>query len=365
MRKRIREPKIYKSGGLYCFRITDNFGKRKEIKALTGREAKLKRGEMLKQLFSDLSGGCVYRVTFEQGIKFWRDHKENTVVVNSLGRYETIIKNFNAFLSKVYPDLKYFDETLKDDNFALNYRNYRLKLGRANKTVTDEEILLSSVYEALIKKNKIPHKNPFSELEPLAVEPVQNRRVIPDSELIKFFEVVKSMSQGIYWYGLFMTLYFTGMRRDEVRLMKKMSVNFDSGYFELPKSKTKKGKMISKTVPIHPKLIPMLEEAIARSKSEYVFPDEDGEVMPKNKIRDVMMKICEISGIPKATPHDFRHTWTTKARLAGMSNEARREVGGWSSNNVMEKTYTHYPDERIKSEYFAVDFLECLVKSKP
>lgn len=358
MRRRYREPEIDKKGKLYWFRITDSFGKRKEIKAFTKREAKVMRADMLKQLFSDLGNGFAYRITLEQGKQYWKENKKDTVTASSLERYGTILENFTIFLKSEYPNIRYLDETLKDDNFALKYRKYRLQKGRATKTVKDEEIVLSEMYELLIKKNKIPHKNPFSELKPLAIEPVQIRRVLSNDDLKKFFEVAKSMSQPVYWYGLFMILYSAGMRRDEVRLMKKASVNFDSGYFELPKSKMKKDKVISKTVPIHPKIVPILKEAIARSKSEYVFPDDDGEAMPKNKIRDEMMKICKIAGIPKSTPHDFRHTWTTKTRLAGMSNEARREVGGWSSNDVMEKTYTHYPDAKIRDEYFAVDFLD-------
>ena len=102
----------------------------------------------------------------------------------------------------------------------------------------------------------------------------------------------------------------------------------------------------------------ILIEAVSRSKSEYVFPNRDGQVLPRNAIRDRMLRICTAAGIPKATPHDFRHTWSTKARLAGMSNESRREVGGWSSDEVMNSTYTHYPLEKIKEEYFGVNFLD-------
>jgi len=272
--------------------------------------------------------------------------------------------NFKAFITTKYPRFKYFDETQEDDCFALNYRNYRLKQGRASKTVHDEESMLSDLYKLLIRKKKISNLNPFSELEPLLVEPVQKRRAIPNDELVKFFDIAKRDSSKIFWYGLFMTLYMTGMRRDQVRLMEKSWANFETGHFEFPQTKTMKGKVISKTVPIHPELKSILAEAISRSKSVYVFPNRDGKVLPKNAIRDRMQRICAAANIIKSTPHDFRHTWSTKARMSGMSNEARREIGGWSSDEVMNSTYTHYPEQKVQDEYFGVKFLDFMSSSK-
>lgn len=365
-RQRFREPKIQKRGKYFVIRVTFPDGRRQFVKlGKTEQEAKLNYHDYMLQLLnkkSDFQGD--YRATIEQGVNFWKENKKNTITDSSFNRYDIYLRNFSGFLKDKYPQLKYFDESQKEDSFALNFRNYRLGNGAATKTVDGEEAVIASVYKLLIKKKKIPNINPFEELEPLAVVPVQERRVIPKDELKKFFEGAKEISERIFWYGIYMVIYFTGMRRDEVRLMEKSWVNFGTGHFEIPKVKMNKKKIISKTVPIHPQVRLIVEEAIARSKSKYVFPDEDGEAMPKNKSRYMMHKICKMEGIPKATPHDFRHTWSTKSRLAGMSNEARREVGGWSSNEVMEKTYTHYPEERVRSEYFAVDFLDFMDKPK-
>ena len=64
------------------------------------------------------------------------------------------------------------------------------------------------------------------------------------------------------------------IRRDELRLMLKTWVNFETGFFEIPKAKNKKGKVVSKTVPIHPQLKPVLLEMIKRSKTKYLVPDD-------------------------------------------------------------------------------------------
>ncbi len=312
---------------------------------------------MTKQVMSENSGTASYRITIDQGIEFYNGSKKNTVVENSLTRYKAIFDNLKSFLKAKYPQIVYFDETQKIDSLGLDFREYRLGLGRASKTVSDEEMVLSSLYKLLIKKNKIVHKNPFSELDPLMVEPRQLRRVIPKEELNKFFNTAKEQGKEIYWYGIFMVFYATGMRRDELRFMEKSWVNFETNHFEIPSTKTMKGKVISKAIPIHPDLKPILEEAIARSNSKYLFPNKDGTVQHKNKFRVNMKRISRLAGIPEGTPHDFRHTFSTMSRLGGMSNEARRTIGGWSNDEVMNSTYTHYPEDKIQAEYFKLDIL--------
>jgi integrase len=365
MRQRFRTPKkIYKRGKWWCFRITDSFGKRRVIKSSTKEDALAKLRIMPQQMMSDMCETVSYRITLEQGIVYWLEHKKDSVVSRSLERYRTMGNHLIGFMKERYPRFKYIDETQKEDAFALAYRNFRFEKGRATKTVSDEENAFSDLYKFLAKKKKIYLRNPFSELEPISIEPVQQRRVLPNEELKKFFKGALRISQKIYWYGVFMVFMVTSMRREELRLMEKVRVNLETGFFEIPKTKTRRRKVISKTVPIHPQLKVVLQEAITRSTNKYLFPNQDGEPMPKNKMRDTMRRICKMVGIPMATLNDLRHTWSTKTRLAGMSNEARREIGGWSSDEVMNTTYTHYPDAKISEEYFGVNFMDFLDDSE-
>lgn len=359
MRKRYRVPKkIYRRGKWFCFRITDSFGNRKEVRSPTREEAVAKLRSMPQQMMSDISGVVSYRITVEQGIQYWLEHKKNTVESSSLERYQTNRAHLLEFMKSEFPRLKFIDETQKEEGFALRFRRYRFAQGRATKTVKDEEDTLSNLYGFLAKKKKIYPRNPFRELEPIAVQLVQKRRVLPKDELKKFFDEALRMSQKIYWYGVYMVTFFTSMRRDEYRLMQKSQVNFETGYFEIPKTKIKKDKVISKTVPIHPQLKPILLEAVARAKGKYLFPNTDGKPMPKNKMRDTMQRICKRVGILMATLNDLRHTWSTMTRLAGMSSESRREIGGWSSDEVMNAVYTHYPEAVVLEEYFKVNFMD-------
>ncbi len=366
MRKRYRVPTVIKKRGKWwCFRITDSFGRRKVIKSPTKEDALAKLRIMPQQIMSDMSEAVSYRITVEQGIEFWLEHKRDTIQSRSLDRYRTDCHHLLDFMKVQYPGFKYFDETQKGDDFALQYRRYRLEKGRATKTVQDEEDTLSNLYKFLAKKKKIYPRNPFSELDPIAIEPVQKRRALSKDELKKFFIGAAEVNDGTDWYGLYLTNYLTSMRRNELRFMLKSQVNFETGHFEIPKAKNKKGKVISKTIPIHPQLMKVLKEAVTKSPGQYLFPDLDGEPMPQNKMRDMMQTICRKVGIPMATLNDLRHTWASKTRLAGMSNEARRDVGGWCSDEVMNSVYTHYPEAKKQEEYFSVNFMDFQDEPKP
>jgi len=85
-----------------------------------------------------------------------------------------------------------------------------------------------------------------------------------------------------------------------------------------------------------------------------VFPNSEGNLLHKNKIRDKMHEICEKVGIAKATPHDLRHTFASRPEL---SSKTKQEIGGWSSKQVMEKTYNNPPENIIRDEYFKVSFI--------
>jgi len=158
---------------------------------------------MPQQMMSDMSEGVSYRITVEQGIEYWMEHIKNTVQERSLEKYRTTCRHLQNFMKAEYSRYQFFDEMQKEDRLALHYRRFRFSKKKATKTVKDEEGNLSNLYTFLAKKKKIHSRNPFSELDPITVEPVQKRRVLPKEELKKFFEGALRISAVIYWYGVF------------------------------------------------------------------------------------------------------------------------------------------------------------------
>jgi integrase len=349
MRKRIRIPGIYRRGRWYYFRTINSFGKRVVIKSLSQREAMLKREGMLKQLFSAASEQPTYRVEIGQGIDFWLSSKKGRIDESSYLRYRGCMDNFRNFLSLKRPDLKYFDEVLPE--YIREFMEYRLsEKHRATKTINVERMALNNLFSVLIEHNKIPADNPVTKIKAFKVIKIQKRRCLSDDELVKFLEGAKVESGSIDWYAMYFTLYVTGMRRDEVRKLEKKYVDLSKGLITILDTKTDKPKII----PIHPQLRPVLKKAIEQHKGALVFPNSEGRLLHKNKLRDKMHEICEKVGIEKATVHDLRHTFASRQ---GLPDRVKQIIGGWSSKQVMEKTYIHTPEDYVRDEYFKVDFM--------
>jgi len=349
MRKRIRVPGIYRRGRWHCFRTINSFGKRVVIKSLSQREAMLKREGMLKQLFSAASEQPTYRIEIGQGIDFWLSSKKGRIDDSSYLRYRGCMDNFRNFLSLRRPDLKYFDEVLPE--YIREFMEYRLsEKHRATKTVNVERMAINNLFSVLIEHNKIPADNPVTKIKPFKVIKVQKRRCLSDDELVKFLEGAKVESGNIDWYAIYFTLYVTGMRRDEVRKLEKKYVDLSKNLITILDTKTDKPKII----PIHPQLRPVLKKTIEQHKGVLVFPNSEGRLLHKNKMRDKMHEICEKVGIEKATVHDLRHTFASRQ---GLPDRVKQIIGGWSSKQVMEKTYIHTPEDYVREEYFKVDFI--------
>ncbi len=350
MRKRFRIPKtIYRRGHFYCFKITNSSGKRIEVKSLTEKEARLKLLKMPEQIFSSMSDRPTYRITFEQGIDFWLKTKKGSIDDTSYIRYNGYMKNFKEFLSVKRSNLKYFDEIQSEH--IKEFMDYRInEKQRATKTVNSERMALYNLFSILIEHNKISGINPVAKIRSLKVIKVQKRHCLSDEELAKFLEGAKAESRDINWYAIYLTLYICGFRRDEVRKMEKSYVDLSKGIITIEDTKTDRPKII----PVHPELKPVLQKAIAQAKGKYVFPDSKGNILNKNKMRNKMIEICEKVGIVKATIHDLRHTFASRP---GLSSKTKQEIGGWSSKQVMEKTYNNPPEDVIRDEYFKASFI--------
>lgn len=349
MRKRFRMPKtIYRRGRWHCFKVTTSYGKRVEIQSATLEEARKKRNEIEKQIFSAVSDTPNYRVEIDKGIDFWLKYKKGRIDESSFIRYEVYVDNFKEFLKAVYPNLQYLDEI--QPRHIEEFMQYRLAQGKATKTINSEKQALFNLFEILINNKKISGGNPAAKVTALKNIKVQKRRALTEDELYKFFEGVKAESKEINWFGIYWTLYVCGFRRDEVRTMEKENVDLSKGIITITNTKTDKPKVI----PIHPELRIILKQAIEQTKSKLVFPNSKGNLLHKNKMRDKMIEICEKVGIPKATVHDLRHTFASRSEL---SSKTKQEIGGWSSKQVMEKTYNNPPEDVIKNEYFGVSFI--------
>jgi len=231
----------------------------------------------------------------------------------------------------------------------------------ANKTINEERRMLKAVWECLIKHGKIPEydlatlsrNNPVAKTDPLPKKPVRKGSVIPQDDLVKFFNgaIEESKAEEIDFFVMFLTLYVDCGRKMEIQRMEPYQIDLNDDEVKYPDTKTG----VEKRIPIHPFLRPylaMAKERAMQNKWKYVFPDSDGKMMGRNKLRYRMIKICKKVGIPRSTPHDLRHTFASNPKL---SRDTKIKIGGWKSKRTFDDVYNNPLDEPIRQEYIKWD----------
>ena len=72
--------------------------------------------------------------------------------------------------------------------------------------------------------------------------------------------------------------------------------------------------------------------------------------MDRNNVGHILARICERAGVPVYSPHDFRHTFTTAMRRAGVHAKVLSKVlgHGKSTGNLALDVYDHTDDNDIR-----------------
>ena len=100
-----------------------------------------------------------------------------------------------------------------------------------------------------------------------------------------------------------------------------------------------------RTIPIHPKILPLIEYYYYKSNGELLFYDYDKVTptrMTYDKYRGRFKKILLRHGWSELyTPSCPRHTFATKAQKAKMDDYARKMIMGHELTDVTYKHYTH------------------------
>ena len=148
----------------------------------------------------------------------------------------------------------------------------------------------------------------------------------------------KSKLTGMCYMDAVLIHIYTGVRPQELLDLKKEDVHLEERYIDLRGTKTKAAKRI---VPIHKKIIPLLEKRIIEAKTDYVFPDNTGKPLIGQAYRQQFFApMCEHFGL-NHTPHECRHTFATFGAASNMNKVLLKKIIGHAAGDLTEDTYTH------------------------
>jgi integrase len=201
------------------------------------------------------------------------------------------------------------------------------------------------------------------------------------------------------WRPLFATAIFTGMRRGELLALRKSDIDLSAGLINITRShgqSTTKGKR-AEAIPIARELVPYIQQAIKRSSSDLVFPNQKGEMMrPDVALEGVLRRALGRAGIvqgythvcrkkdcgysepaPDAVPrrcpehnhllwpkaqvrplrfHDLRHTTASLLMMAGANPAAVQRILRHRDPRITMEVYGHLTPGYLQAEVDRLQF---------
>ena len=65
---------------------------------------------------------------------------------------------------------------------------------------------------------------------------------------------------------------------------------------------------------------------------------------------------CDEAQVPRIHPHQFRHTWAHQFKLAGGDCGDLKRMGGWRSDQMVDRYGASAADERARSANKKISF---------
>ena len=155
----------------------------------------------------------------------------------------------------------------------------------------------------------------------------------------------KNVMSNVPMMDSIITMLYTGVRIGELLEIKTSDVHINERWLDLRGTKTKAAKRI---IPIHKKLIPVLEKRLATCKGEYLFCGNDGNKLAYTRYKSMFYELFMDHFKIDRTPHECRHTFATVAAASSMNPVLLKKIIGHSSSDITESVYTHaYIDDLI------------------
>lgn len=246
---------------------------------------------------------------------------------NTVESYKIIINHLNDMFGNIHLDC--IKHALVDQ-----YKKKRIGDGVKAKTINNEISVLSMIINYAAKHdycNPLPYR--FEKLPYVCPLP----KILSRGEIKAFLGGAE-----IKYKAMFLCLYQTGMRFDEVRHLKWEDIDWHVEAIRVQKAKHWKTRLI----PMAKELIDALEAL--RKPHGLIFPSRKGK--PYNDIRKALQRAAKTAGIDRrVTPHMLRHSFATHLLEANTDLRSIQMMLGHSSIQTTT-IYTHVAMPHLKKE---------------
>lgn len=168
--------------------------------------------------------------------------------------------------------------------------------------------------------------------------PETNRQAFTDEEVARLWEC-----QSLPWADSVLFLLYTGFRISEMAGLETAAVDLKARTMT-GGVKTAAGK--NRIVPIHPKILRIVESRERQSQGGYLF-ERGGRRLSVSQYRRIWGGLMQRLGM-QHTPHECRHTFRSRLDSAGANKVCIDRLMGHKPQGTGERVYTHKSIEELR-----------------
>lgn len=211
----------------------------------------------------------------------------------------------NSFISfyKTFGHVKVSD--IKEEKLLKWFRDIQKENQYRERNLNNVKVPFNIFFKFLVEE-EIIQKNPMGRIKfNNKKHPPKRTRIILSKEEVHF--ILRSFKLSFKdFYPFIMTLTFTGARRNEIRCLKWIDLDFQNRIIHINKSKNGERRSIKMTE----ELKQMLLKEKEKSRSEYVFTTHDHIHLTRKRIQRAIIKFHEVFPNQKQWRcHDLRHSY--------------------------------------------------------
>ncbi len=288
---------------------------------------------------------------FEQAMKeflAW-SKTEHAAHPNTHKRYETSSKALKRYFGSARLDNIAPDDVEKFKTARTKMKSEHTDRKLRPATINRELACLKAVFNRYIKDD-IVAKNPVSRVKFFNENNEQMRVLSSDEEKLYLLAASQPLQD------IATLILQTGMRPEEVYRIRRENVYLAHGYLFNPNGKTKAAK---RKVPLNDVAAEVLRKRLHKIKGDYLFPGRGVGDQPILKVNNAHAATVGRSKVKRFRLYDLRHTWATRAAMAGVDLVTLAAMLGHSRIQMVLR-YAHPTEEH---QFQAMRKVEAYIKA--
>jgi len=266
------------------------------------------------------------KITLEELYQLWLEKRairlSKTTVTCLRSSYN---KYFSSLKGMKYNEIKSFQMQDTIDSCGHGYSTQG-----AIKTLWSHLDRFAMEMDLIVKRN--------SDLLTAASIPETTKSIFTDEEVNRLWD-----NKNYPWVDSVLFFLYTGFRISEMINMKIENVDLKE-MIMIGGVKTEAGK--NRVVPIHSKILNIVQSRFEQSKDGYLF-EENGKKLMMKPYREHWTNIM-ITLNMNHTPHECRHTFRSRLDSVGANKVCIDRIMGHKSKGTGERIYTHKNIEELK-----------------